>query len=330
MTALSPVLRQRALQLNDKVTQKQRQLVAGWQTESTSDKEIVDQALDYFNTNPFVYTLSPPTYLNNPVDEFLFEGKAGFCEHYATSFNQLMRIAGIPSRLVLGYLGGEYNDLGGYFIIRQYHAHAWSEVWLQDRGWVRVDPTAAVAPERIEYPLRLDFSEEGAPALFEIEGSGITASMIRQFTYAMDSVNIQWRQWIIGYSREHQFTLMRNFGFDTYTSIQWSLITIGTVTIILLIVFYNIIRQGRLRLTQTQRLYQRFCKKLSRVGLTRRDYEGPMDFAKRAARNRPDLASQIKTINDLYINLRYAPQTSDKEQQRAFAQKVRQFHPQRR
>jgi transglutaminase-like putative cysteine protease len=329
MTELPPVVRQRALQLNDSVTQKQRQLVAGWQSESTSDKEVVDQALHYFNTNPFVYTLSPPTYLNNPVDEFLFEGKAGFCEHYATSFNQLMRIAGIPSRLVLGYLGGEYNDLGGYFIIRQYHAHAWSEVWLHSRGWVRVDPTAAVAPERIEYPLRLAFGEEGAPALFEIEGSGITASMIRQFTHAMDSVNIQWRRWIIGYSREHQFTLMRNFGFDTYTSIQWSLITIGTVTIILLIVFYNMIRQGRLRLTQTQLLYQRFCKKLSRVGITRRDYEGPMDFAKRAARNRPDLASQIKAITDLYINLRYAPQTSEKEHQRAFAQKVRQFHPQR-
>ncbi|MEW8049155.1 MAG: DUF3488 and transglutaminase-like domain-containing protein [Candidatus Thiodiazotropha sp.] len=330
MLNLTPTLRQRALQLGDTITDQQRELVARWQSDSSTDGEIVEQALRFFNTNPFIYTLSPPTYLSNPVDEFLFEGRAGFCEHYATSFTQLMRIAGIPSRLILGYQGGEYNELGGYFIIRQYHAHAWSEVWLEGRGWVRIDPTAAVAPERIEYPLRLAFGEEGAPAMFELDGSGLTATMLRQFSHALDSVNIQWRRWIIGYSREHQFTLMRNFGFDTYTTIQWSLITVGLVAIILLIVVFNIIHQGRLRLTATQQLYQRFCKKLSRLGITRRAYEGPMDFAKRAARNRPDLAGQIMAIIDLYIRLRYTPQTDDKEQRRALARQVRQFRPRRR
>jgi transglutaminase-like putative cysteine protease len=330
MNNLSPNLRQRALKLGDTVTDNQRKLVAQWRSEAKTDSEVVQQALHFFNTNPFVYTLSPPTYLHNPVEEFLFDGRAGFCEHYATSFNQLMRIAGIPTRLILGYQGGEYNDLGDYFIVRQYHAHAWSEVWLENRGWVRVDPTAAVAPERIEYPLRLDFGEQGAPALFELETSGLTATMIRQFTHALDSVNIQWRRWIIGYSREHQFTLMRNFGIDTYSTIQWGLITVGLVAIVLLVVVFNIIRQGRLRLSPTQQIYQRFCKKLSRVGITRRAYEGPMDFAKRATRNRPDLANQITAINDLYINLRYAPQTRDKEHRRTFARRVRQFHPRRR
>jgi transglutaminase-like putative cysteine protease len=330
MTSLSPELRQRALKLGYSVTDQQRKLVEGWRTESKTDREVVQKALRFFNTNPFVYTLSPPTYLDNPVEEFLFEGRAGFCEHYATSFNQLMRIAGIPSRLILGYQGGEYNDLGDYFIVRQYHAHAWSEVWLEDRGWVRVDPTAAVAPERIEYPLRLAFGEEGAPALFEIEGGGLTAAMIRQFTNALDSVNIQWRRWIIGYSREHQFTLMRNFGIDTFSTIQWGLITVGLVAVVLLVVVFRIIRQGRLRLSPTQQTYHQFCKKLSRVGITRRAYEGPMDFAKRAARNRPDLAGQIMTINALYINLRYAPNTNGKQHQRDFALQVRQFQPRRR
>ncbi|MCU7942122.1 MAG: DUF3488 and transglutaminase-like domain-containing protein [Candidatus Thiodiazotropha sp. (ex Cardiolucina cf. quadrata)] len=330
MSNLTPMLRQRALKLGVTVTDQQRELVARWKRESNNDSEMVEQALRFFNTNPFVYTLSPPTYLSNPVDEFLFEGRAGFCEHYATSFNQLMRIAGIPSRLVLGYQGGEYNELGDYFIIRQYHAHAWSEVWLEGRGWVRIDPTAAVAPERIEYPLRLAFGEEGAPAMFELDGSGLAASMIRHFTHALDSANIRWRRWIIGYSREHQFTLMRNFGFNTYTTIQWSLITLGLVAIVLLVVVFNIMRQGRLRLTPTQQLYQRFCKKLSNLGITRRAYEGPMDYAKRAARNRPDLADQIMAIIDLYIKLRYASQTRDYEQQRTFARQVRQFRPRRR
>jgi transglutaminase-like putative cysteine protease len=329
MTNLSPELRQRALKLGTYVTDRQRQLVALWRTESKTDTEIVQQALRFFNTNPFVYTLSPPTYLDNPVEEFLFEGKAGFCEHYATSFNQLMRIAGIPSRLILGYQGGDYNDLGDYFIVRQYHAHAWSEVWLEDRGWVRIDPTAAVAPERIEYPLRLAFGKEGAPALFELEGGGLTATMIRQFTHALDSVNVQWRRWIIGYSREHQFTLMRNFGIDNFSTIQWGLITVGLVTVVLLIAVYENLRQGRLRLSPTQQRYQQFCKKLSRVGITRKAYEGPMDFAMRAALNRPDLAEQIMAINDLYVELRYAPKTYGKQRQNTFAQQVRQFHPRR-
>ncbi|MET0110420.1 MAG: DUF3488 and transglutaminase-like domain-containing protein [Candidatus Thiodiazotropha sp.] len=212
MSNLTPMLRQRALKLGVTVTDQQRKLVARWKRESNDDSEIVEQALRFFNTNPFVYTLSPPTYLSNPVDEFLFEGRAGFCEHYATSFNQLMR----------------------------------------------------------------------------------------------------------------------NFGFDTYTTIQWSLITVGLVAIILFIVVFNIIRQGRLRLTPTQQHYQRFCNKLSKLGIARRAYEGPMDYAKRAARNRPDLADQIMTIIDLYIRLRYGPQSRDYRQQRTFARQVRQFRPRRK
>ncbi|MEW8506695.1 MAG: DUF3488 and transglutaminase-like domain-containing protein [Candidatus Thiodiazotropha sp.] len=327
---LSPELRRRGLKLADNLTQRQRNLVAQWKANSSSDRQIVEQALSFFNTEHFVYTLSPPRYQINPVDEFLFEGMAGFCEHYATSFTQLMRIAGIPSRLVLGYQGGEYNALGDYFIVRQYHAHAWSEVWLAGRGWVRIDPTAAVAPERIEYPLQRAFGELGAPAMFQLDGGGAVASMLRHVTHALDNANIQWRRWVVGYSREHQFSLMRNFGLDAYTAMQWSLITLGIVAILLLIVGLNIIRQGRQLLSPTQQAYRRFCHKLSRVGISRRSYEGPMDFAERAARNRPDLASQITTISDLYIKLRYASMERDRRQQRSFARLVRQFRPRQR
>ncbi len=330
MTQLSTVLRARALRLGETVTPRQRRLVAQWRADSDSDSQVVERALSYFNKNPFIYTLSPPTYRDNPVDEFLFEGRAGFCEHYATSFSQLMRVAGIPARLVLGYQGGEYNNLGDYLIVRQYHAHAWSEVWLEGRGWIRVDPTAAVAPERIEYPLRLAFGEEGAPAMFDIDGGGLLATMMRQVAHSLDSANVQWRRWIVGYSREHQFTLMRSFGLDTYSTMQWSLITTGMVAIILLLVTFNVLRHGSLKTSPTQQNYLRFCNKLSRIGITRRTYEGPMDFAKRAVRNRPDLAQQIMPIIELYIRLRYASHQGEREIVRAFARQVRQFRPRRR
>ncbi|MEJ2426095.1 MAG: DUF3488 and transglutaminase-like domain-containing protein, partial [Candidatus Thiodiazotropha sp.] len=150
---ITPNLRQRALTLPENVTQREIDLAMKWKQSAGSDVELVQNALDHFHNQPFVYTLTPPLYPENPIDEFLFDGREGFCEHYATAFTQLMRLAGIPSRLILGYQGGEYNELGDYFIIRQSDAHAWSEVWLEGRGWIRVDPTAAVAPERIRYPI---------------------------------------------------------------------------------------------------------------------------------------------------------------------------------
>ncbi|MEL0585777.1 MAG: DUF3488 and DUF4129 domain-containing transglutaminase family protein [Candidatus Thiodiazotropha sp. (ex. Lucinoma kazani)] len=326
---LPPVLRKRALQLNDNVTQRQRDLVSQWQAASLNDKQIVDQALRYFNTQPFVYTLTPPRYIENAIDEFLFEGREGFCEHYATSFTQLMRIAAIPARLVLGYQGGEYNTLGDYFIVRQHDAHAWSEVWLEGRGWVRIDPTAAVAPERVNYPIRLNFGEEGSPALFNIGSGGFVGSMVRQFAYAFDSANVQWERWIIGYSREHQFSLMHSLGFDTFTASQWSFITIGMIAVSLLFVGLRITWQGKQRQTRTKRIYDRFCRRLSRLGITRRPYEGPLDFARRASRRRPDLAVQIMRIIDHYIQLRYASRRTDMECQ-LFARQVRKFRPRRR
>ncbi|MCU7960104.1 MAG: DUF3488 and transglutaminase-like domain-containing protein, partial [gamma proteobacterium symbiont of Bathyaustriella thionipta] len=147
---LTPAERQRALALPDTITRRMRQLVSQWQAKAATPAEVVHAALDYYRTQPFYYTLTPPLMAgSNPDDEFLFEARQGFCGHYASSFILLMRIAGIPARMVTGYQGGEMNPLGDYMIVRQSSAHAWAEVYLADRGWTRVDPTAAVAPERI-------------------------------------------------------------------------------------------------------------------------------------------------------------------------------------
>ncbi|MES9939724.1 MAG: DUF3488 and transglutaminase-like domain-containing protein [Candidatus Thiodiazotropha sp. 6PLUC2] len=325
---LLPGMSDRALELPDNVTQRQFDLVAKWQAESTTSRQIVDLALSHFNSQPYVYTLSPPRYINNPIDEFLFEGREGFCEHYATSFAQLMRIAGVPSRLVLGYQGGEYNEMGDYFIIRQYDAHAWTEVWLDDTGWQRVDPTAAVAPERIRFRIRADFGEQGSPVMFQLDDSGLVGSTLRRFTHLLDSANIEWRRWVIGYSREHQFSLMRNFGFDNLTPLQWSLITISLIAIPLILVALRLVLSGRKAPSPVTHAYNLFCKRLARLGIKREVHEGPMDYAKKAIRIRPDLTASISRITALYIKVRYGP-NPEKNQAQALIRQVRQFHPSR-
>ena len=321
-----PGMLQRALELPGNVTQRQFDLVEQWRRSAETPREIVDLALAHFNTQPFVYTLKPPHYLDNPIDQFLFETQEGFCEHFATSFAQLMRIAGIPTRLVLGYQGGEYNKLGGYFIIRQYDAHAWTEVWLEESGWLRIDPTAAVAPERIRFQLRNDFGAEGSPAMFQLDELGLVGSSLRRFAHMLDNANIQWRRWIIGYNREHQFSLMRNFGFDRLTPLQWSLIAIGLIAIPLLLVTLRLVLSGRNQPAPEILAYNRYCKKLARSGIRREAYEGPMDYAKRAIAQRPDLTAPISRITALYIKLRYGP-NPDKTQIQKLIRQVKQFHP---
>ncbi|MES9833472.1 MAG: DUF3488 and transglutaminase-like domain-containing protein [Candidatus Thiodiazotropha sp. DIVDIV] len=325
---LLPGMKERAEELPDNVTQRQFDLVAGWQKKSGDPREIVEQALSHFNKQPYVYTLSPPRYINNPIDEFLFEGREGFCEHFATSFSQLMRIAGIPTRLILGYQGGEYNEMGDYFIIRQYDAHAWTEVWLEDSGWLRVDPTVAVAPERVRFPIRADFGEQGSPVMFQLDDSGFVGSNLRRFAHMLDSANVEWRRWVIGYSREHQFSLMRNFGFDALTPLQWSLLTIALISIPLILVTLRLVLSGRKKPTPVILAYRLFCKRLARLGITREIHEGPMDYAKRAISARPDLTPSISRITALYIKVQYGP-NPDKTQTQALIRQVRQFRPSR-
>jgi protein-glutamine gamma-glutamyltransferase len=323
---LLPSMRQRALALADNVTQRQYDLVNEWRAKSNSDREFIDKVLNHYNQQPYVYTLSPPLYQANPIDQFLFEGKEGFCEHYATSFTQLMRIAGIPARLILGYQGGEYNNLGDYFIIRQYDAHAWSEVWLDKLGWVRIDPTSAVAPERIRHQLRHDFGEQGSPVMFQTDATGIIASTMRQVTHLLDSANVHWRRWVIGYSQEHQFSLMRKFGFNALTHLQWGLLSAGLIAIPLILIGLRLRNSGKQPQSPIISAYHRYCRRLSHVGIARQSNEGPLDYAKRASKLRPDLIVPITRITSLYIQLRYGP-NPDKHKLQMMIRNIRQFHP---
>jgi transglutaminase-like putative cysteine protease len=143
------------------------------------------------------------------VDEFLFTTRRGFCEHYASSFVFLMRAAGIPARVMTGYQGGELNGLGDYLIVRQSDAHAWAEVWQEPQGWVRVDPTAAVAPGRIDRGLYAAVADaEALPFLVRRD-----ISWLRQFALGWDSLNNAWNEWVLAYGPERQREFLSNLGF---------------------------------------------------------------------------------------------------------------------
>ncbi|HHJ80107.1 MAG TPA: DUF3488 domain-containing protein, partial [Candidatus Tenderia electrophaga] len=184
------------------------------QLQSRSDAEVVEKALAMFRQQPFVYSLRPPLLdSNHPSDQFLFETRIGFCEHFASSFTMLMRAAGIPARVVTGYQGAELNPVDDYYIVRQRDAHAWSEVWLPKQGWVRVDPTAAVAPERIESSI--DISQLSTTAVqFTVPHSDMLSKAWQQFNLNLDAINNRWNQLVLGYGPDQQQKFLQNLGLD--------------------------------------------------------------------------------------------------------------------
>ncbi|HXY04914.1 MAG TPA: DUF3488 and transglutaminase-like domain-containing protein [Burkholderiaceae bacterium] len=169
------------------------------------EQRLVNAVLAHFRSEPFHYSINAPLLGRDSVDEFLFGTRTGFCEHYASSFVVLMRAMGIPARVVTGYQGGEVNPIDGYLTVRQSDAHAWAEVWMQNRGWLRVDPTAAVAPNRIEHTLRERRSEE-------LEGAREGWGWFSDWRANREALENAWNQWILSYSAERQLALMTRLG----------------------------------------------------------------------------------------------------------------------
>jgi transglutaminase-like putative cysteine protease len=298
-------LRTAALQLPGRVSQRVSNLARSWRQEGTSDAELIRQALAYFNEQAFVYTLEPPPLGADPVDEFLFVTRRGFCEHYAAAFVVLMRSAGIPARVVTGYQGGEYNPLGDYWLVRQSDAHAWAEVWLPNGGWQRIDPTAAVAPQRIEHALDTTVGTTGAAAGFRIPDSDLLRRNLRKLRYLLDAVNNQWHKWVLSYGPQRQLELLASLGIDRASWKHMALaLLLLTGTLLLGFALWMLLRQTAPQ-DPVERAWQQFCKRLARHGLVRRPEEGPRDFASRVAAALPMLAGRIHTITGLYIALRY-------------------------
>ncbi len=327
---ISPEEKSRGLQLPENITQRMRQLVHEWSSGSTSKQDIVTSALKHFRNEEFYYTLRPPLLGSNPVDQFMFETRRGFCEYFASSFTLLMRIAGIPARIVTGYQGGEINPIGGHLIVRQSDAHAWSEVWLQGQGWVRVDPTAAVAPERIERNFEFDADFARGPIGSPIDFSGFkinfAAKLIKQLRWGMDAINASWHRWVLGYSRERQSALMNILRLDFLKGHKLAFAMVGFASIIVLILGFSLWHTSNRLADKVYVDYLRFCKKLAKKGLRRVATEGPNDFLQRICHKRPDIAPAATKITRLYLELRYG-QHHEKERRKSLNKMIKQFRP---
>lgn len=305
---------QQALSIPRNSNPRARQLAAEWRASAASDEGIVRAALAYFNQQGFLYTLSPPQLGSNEIDDFLFGTRKGFCEHYASSFVFLMRAAGVPARVVTGYQGGEYNGFGGYYIVRQSDAHAWAEAWLSGRGWVRIDPTAAIAPARVELGVAaaLPESESAALPLMVRAQSPIQINpspWLLKLRNHMDVLTYRWNTWVLGYGTERQFALLTRMGMEdiTWQSMAYAML----LGIALLVGLFSLLMLRRLTVQSTDKaqcLYLKFCGKLAKKGIVRGDHEGPQDFALRAAQEKPQLAPAIGDITARYIALRYGKQ----------------------
>jgi transglutaminase-like putative cysteine protease len=321
---LSASARRAALQLPESGIERSRALASEWRDASAGDRDIVGRALQLFNEQPFVYTLQPPLLGNRPVDEFLFETRRGFCEHYASAFTLLMRAAGIPARVVTGYLGGELNPIDGFYTVRQSDAHAWAEVWYAGQGWVRVDPTGAVAPQRIEQGIG-----GAVPGTDPLPGFIRTNStLLKQFRYTLEAINNGWNQWVIAYGERTQRELLARLGIglDSWKGMAIGLLVSISVMLVLLAAALLWRQAGRQVLTPEVRLYRRFCEHLARLGIHRRAGEGPVDFARRAGALRPEAARAIRDITTLFIAIRYG---NERTAQRLseFRQAVQAFSP---
>ena len=310
-TALPAVQRHAATGRPSRISPHVQTLVNVWRAAHPDDRGLVDAALHHFRNERFTYTLEPGTYTSaDPLDEFLFERRAGFCEHYAAAFASLMRIAGIPSRVVIGYHGGEYNALGKYVIVRQSDAHAWCEVWIRGEGWERVDPTEMIAPDRLSSGLDSFLETRAAAAPNAARPSAAATGwreLRREIRLAWDNVNYQWDLRILGFDEDTQRAALATLGFGSFGWVEMGVWIVIVIALILGSIGLWQRRPGRPPLDEAGRAYARFCHALAAAGLPREPSEGPHRFGERAAARFTAHAAAIREIAALYARLRYAP-----------------------
>jgi transglutaminase-like putative cysteine protease len=274
-------------------------LALAMRAEAGSDRDFVNAVLQKLNQEEFYYTLEPPPLGSNPVDRFLFETRRGFCEHYASAFSVMMRSVGIPTRIVLGYHGGELNPMGGHLIVRQSDAHAWTEIWIEGLGWHRVDPTAAVAPERIE----MSASDAAFDGIGEAWGFAAPSRLLHQMTLTWDALNAKWNEWILGYGPDTQNSFMQWLGMNEPSWRKMLLTLVGLVIgIVMLISVVMMIHYRPPPRDKAAIQYQRFVRK---SGLEPQTGETAHLFAMRVQDSGRIPLPTVDAITDAYMDTRY-------------------------
>lgn len=288
-----------------------RDLAYSWTVQNHDPRGVISSALRFFRTQGFSYSLTPGEY--EDLEEFLFHRRVGFCEHYAASFATLMRLAGIPARVVVGYLGGEYNDLGHFILVRQADAHAWCEVWLPENGWTRVDPTSAVAPGRASLDLTSFLETSIASGQMGVRRNAWIASLLRSgvvtsVRFVWQTLSYEWDTRLLAFDADVQDVFLASMGIGSDGPV-FLIVEILLVAIALLAIYFAWMQlRTRSRVDRVKASYEYFCRRIARLGVRRDPCEGPLDFTRRAAQSLPNESNRIRQIADTYILLRYAPQ----------------------
>lgn len=274
-----------------------------WSQSDNRPEVYLSNVLRHYATEGYSYTLKPPLLSGNTIDQFLMDSRQGFCEHFAGSFVYLMRAVGVPARVVVGYQGGEYNDIGNYVAVYQFDAHAWAEVWLEAEGWVRVDPTSVVSPERITRGLESAVEEEDT----FLSDVGLSLMKFRstlwltELRLQISAINHYWDAWVVGYTPSVQMSLLTRLLGDVDRKTTGVIMIAGFFGALCLIGLVLMLRRSVRRLSPVDREYRRFCSLLARQQLPRRVGEGPTGYAERIAEARPDLAKAVHAVTDAYI-----------------------------
>ncbi|MBV1915102.1 MAG: DUF3488 and transglutaminase-like domain-containing protein [Pseudomonadales bacterium] len=317
-SVLDPASRKRNLLIPRAGNSRAKKFAIEQRNKASSDQQFVTDILTYYRQKPFYYSLKPPRLGPDSIDEFMFDTRKGFCEHYAGSFTYIMRAAGIPARVVVGYQGGEINHSGNYLLVHQFDAHAWAEVWLQDRGWVRIDPTGQVAPERIEQGI------EEATAYENSFLSDSTFSLLRyrdnlwlsQLRLKLDAIEYDWNRWVLGYNAKRQSDFLKDYLGLVSSASKTQLLT-GLVTLFLIALMVVFLRKERIKITdRCDQLYFRFCRLMETRGVARGAAEGATDFSQRLVERFSAQEQSIRNITRMYNYLSYGPDINPHQRSR--------------
>ena len=299
---------------------KTLQLAIEWRNAQTDNRKLIAQALEWFNKEQFFYTMTPPLYGKDGVDDFLFSGRKGFCEHYAQAFVVLMRALDIPARVVTGYQGGESNPIDGVISIRQKDAHAWAEVWLEGDGWTRIDPTAVISPERI---LKSVPNRDG-PKSTASQIADQTTGLFNQFRFRLEAISNGWNTWVLKYDQQKQREFLKRFGLDLDNWPQVVGLMAGLIAFVLAIVALTTLHP-RQKPNPIDAAFNEACSKLEALGIKRHRAETAKAFAARVQKESPDLGHSFYAIVKLYNHMQYEQVKHDPHDVRRLRQLVKKF-----
>jgi hypothetical protein len=263
------------------------------------------------------------------VDDFLFGSRKGFCEHFATAFTVLMRAAGVPTRIVGGYQGGRWNAMGEFLTVRHSDAHVWCEVWQDGQGWVRVDPTFTVAPDRIDAGIERALAGEERLWFLGGRQGDMVARLTQAVRQTWEAVNTRWNMWFMGFSAEDQTALLRRLGVSVGRQGEWMLFVLLPPLLIAGVIMLGRIQiQGRNHSPEDQvlKVYGCFLDKMARAGIPKASYQGPLDYGQWVMDRHPELERDVDAIIRRYISLRYGREYNTNAL-KAFRHRVRRFKP---